>query len=241
MIASVVMLMIGCGLFNETMPGPGVGPNTSVGGLHIDATLGIYLAEYPRATDGPVSGLGIKITEKDPTTGAMLDVSKTAVLKVNGVTVPYVSDGFSTDFRLEKVVIPNAEPGSTLTISATHGAGSATFQIPCPDTILTAPTENVKVTDGQDLAVSWTGKLRYASIFIFAPRLSLKDYAPAINSIGNEVAKGIFATDSNGTVKIPTGDGKTSYVAELSVPGDSIKGDGGEGTCFVVRRRHLIK
>ena len=144
MIASVVMLMMGCGLFNETMPGPGVGPNTSVGGLHIDATLGIYLAEYPRATDGPVSGLGIKITEKDPTTDAMLDVSKNAVLKVNGVTVPYISDGFSTDFRLEKVVIPNAEPGSTLTISATHGAGSATFQIPCPDTILTAPTENVK-------------------------------------------------------------------------------------------------
>ena len=33
---------MGCGLFGETMPGPGVGPNTSVGGLHIAATLGIY-------------------------------------------------------------------------------------------------------------------------------------------------------------------------------------------------------
>ena len=55
---------MGCGLFGETMPGPGVGPNTSVGGLHIDATLGIYLSKYPRATDGPVTGLSVKTTEE---------------------------------------------------------------------------------------------------------------------------------------------------------------------------------
>lgn len=55
---------MGFGLFGETMPGPGVGPNTSVGGLHVDATLGIYLSKYPRATDGPVTGLGVKTTEE---------------------------------------------------------------------------------------------------------------------------------------------------------------------------------
>lgn len=237
LLVSAFGLMMGCSLLDQVSPGNGPGPNTSVGGLRIEASFGVDIKDIPGSTESPVSGTFVTVQKQD--SSGKMDVSKDAVLQVNGVTIPY--NTLISVFDFSKVTIPNAGPGSTLTLSATRGADSATFQIKCPDITLTAPEENTKVTEGQDLTVSWTGKLRYASGLLFGPQLKLKGYNAATNSIDPLSEAGKITSDTSGTIKIPSADGKTGYVVELSVPGDNVSGDGGTGLCFVYRRRHLTK
>ncbi len=237
LLVSAMGLMMGCGLLDAGGAGSGPGPNTSVGGLRIEAPLGVNIRESPDTGSSPVSAL-ITIRKQD-TSGSKTDVSKDAVFQINGVTIPY--DPTFGLFDFSKVTIPNATIGSTLTLSATYGADSATFQIKCPDIKLTEPAENTKVAEGQDLAVSWSGQLSYASGLLFTPSLDLYGYKAATNTTDTQSIKGKITTQTSGTVKIPTADGKTGYVVQLLVPGDSVSGDGGTGLCFVYLRRHLTK
>jgi hypothetical protein len=237
LLVAAIGLTMGCGLLETGSSGSGPGPNTSVGGLQIEAPFGVSVRESPDTGIPPVSSL-ITIKKQDAS-GAKTDVSKDSVLQLNGVTIPYDTTFGLFDFS--KVTIPNATPGSTLTLSATHGADSATFQIKCPDVKLTDPAENTKVTEGQDLTVSWSGQIYYATGLLFTPSLGLYGYKAATGTTDTQSINGKISTPTSGTVKIPTADGKAGYVVQLIVPGESVSGDGGNSLCFVYLRRHLTK
>lgn len=231
--------MMGCGLLSDVQSpgGSGPGPNTSVGGLRIDASLGVDIRELPGTGESAVSAIAIAVQKQDAS--GKKDVSMDSVLQINGVTIPYSAD--TKSYVFSNVTIPNAGPGSTITLSATRGTDSATFQVQCPDAALSMPAENTKVTEGQTVPVSWTGRIRYASGVLFGPLLRLKGYSPTTQGVDPIGEKGTLVSDTSGTVKIPAADGRTGYVIELNVPGDAVSGDGGNGLCIVNRRRHVLK
>lgn len=221
-------------------PSPDRGTSSScVGGLCVNA-LPLNLVLEPFADEG--HGLVGTICVKDASKHTVTD----ATVTVNGVAVPH--DSLLTDcWQPSSVVIPDLGPGKKISIAATKGAASGSIEVTCPAEVkITAPAEGSKVTVGQQVTVTWDGKIKYN--YVGGVGWALIDHYDAATNNGKAASAvvsnshvNLKETDASVSLTVPSAE-YSGFAAELGVYGDgTLVGNSVEGLCALVRRVHLVR
>jgi hypothetical protein len=223
--------------------GGGDGGGTTKKGLKV-STLRLTLADKPTKEE-PSGVIGRVVVNLDETP------VKGATVKVNGVVAPddATTEGFYVVSNAAK--IPNAVPGGKLEITASSGGESTSFTLNCggTDLVLKSPAEGTKVTAGQKVTVTWSGKTANASLGTITPVVRVVAYDAASNSADSKYSSLAFvavkeeATSAELTLPdVQDAPYDKGYLLTLDVPGD-IATDAKEqnGLCAVTKRVHLVK
>jgi hypothetical protein len=203
--------------------------------------FGLDIIDRPGKTEPTVGSVGgWFVKEKD----AAGEIVQNAGLTINDVAV---ASSFGGIFILDSGV-PGLTAGasSKIDVVATRGADQATISFTCPDdVVLTGPVEGATFKAGQQLSVSWAGRIGYPSFL--SPRLRLFEYDSTTNDVylsGLSSASDVnlTASRSSATLTLPQkhlSNDYDGYVIELVVPGTLSNGKSGDGYCSLHKRVHI--
>ena len=209
-------------------------------GIHINASLGVYLVQFPNTLGSPAEG---------PVTGSIIiggqglgDYSDTTVT-INGVDIPYEGgEAFNPVLATETIPI---DPGGTMTIVAAQGDRQTEISFVCPaEVTLDTPADNSAGDAGQVVTMTWSGQIMYDND-LFNPMINLHSFDPANGTMLPQLGltPPVLTGDETSYDLTLTEHGEPQYIVSLEVPGDRVVDDASdsEGFCGLNRRAHLIK
>lgn len=219
------------------------GDNGGGGAVELNASLGIWLTQYPitKGTfkEGPVTGWFSLEKDGDDLAGA--------TVKINGTLIPEAPGQFQSPGTYDPAYAADIpiQPGGTMTITVDEGGHHHEFAFVCPaEVAITEPAENTPVSANDQITARWTGKIKYQNS-VYDPLLDIFRYDPDsgtfISLLGFDPgAYHLNANDTSLDLTLPD-NVDPQYVIQLSVPGDLTQNDTAMGYCGLKRRVHLIK
>jgi hypothetical protein len=230
------LLLAGCGGGDGNEGAGGTGGRGDDRGLVVNAALGFTIVESPLDNEAPVIGSALVTRDGDGLTDA--DVT------LNGATL--APDNLLLGFYNARGTGAEVHAGETMVLEASHGGETASISFPCPpDVAITAPADGASFSEGDAIAVRWSGEIHYNKM-VFLPFVTIRGYDVTDNEVDGgfpeETQQAVISTTHTSvTVVAPetTGDG---YVLDLSVPG-AFADDAGRnaGICYLQKRVRLVK
>lgn len=198
--------------------------------LYIEVTSALTLTNLALKDKEAVNGLISVKKDGDNVPGA--------TLKLNDTEIPESADTGTYDVGTASLT--SVTPGAKATFIATFGGETATLELDCPaEVTITTPAEGATVTAGDSIAFAWTGTIAYENFS--KPSASIVTYNSTNGKLGLASPTNSARIDgSSATVTVPSLDGTDDgWLAQLSVPGNSVETVEGFATCTYVRRNQL--